>query len=48
MRIEQFSQDLRVPRPFIYIRKQLIGDLYPLRVGFGANAHPVLGVTPLR
>ena len=30
MRIEQFSQDLRVPRPFIHIRKQLIGDLYPL------------------
>ena len=48
MRIEQFSQDLRVPRPFIHIRKQRNEDFFPLGVGFGASAHPELAVTPLR
>lgn len=48
MRFEQVLQDLRAPLSLIHIHKQRIGDLFPLGVGFGASAHPVLAVTPLR
>jgi|KNS12BottometaT_FD_k123_186920_2 hypothetical protein len=48
MRFEQVSQDLRAPLSLINIRKQRIGDNFPLGVSLGTSAHPVLAVTPLR